>query len=241
MPSDCFSYLLAPDLRPSVRAQLADFVARWWPALSRILRPKPAYQTAAFSAAVVALAAKMAKADGVAVCLECETFERFFEPTPDELPRIRRLYELASQDTAGFEAYAASIARMLADEPDLKVNVLECLLLIACADGVLHPAEEAFLKTVGEIFGVSCERFRKIRARFVRDLSDPYHVLGVTPSATPQEIRTRYLELVRRFHPDRLIASGAQAAIVKAATVKLAAINAAYEMVGERAMQGERV
>lgn len=239
MSSDCFSNLLAPDLRPSVRVRLADFVARWWPALSRLVRPKPAHQTAAFSAAVIALAAKMAKADGVAVRIECETFERFFEPAPHELPRIRRLYNLASQDTAGFEAYAASIARMLDAEPDLKINVLECLLMIACADGVLHPAEEAFLRTVGETFGVSCERFRKIRARFVQDMSDPYHVLGVDPAASPQEIRARYLELVRRFHPDHLTARGAQAALIKAATVKLAAINAAYELIGGK-LQGER-
>ena len=239
MSSDCFSHLLAPDLGPSVRARLAGFFARWWPALSRLVQPKPAHQTAAFSAAVIALAAKMAKADGVAVRIECETFERFFEPSPEELPRIRRLYDLASQDTAGFETYAASIARMLADEPDLKINVLECLLMIACADGVLHPAEEAFLRTVGETFGVSCERFRKIRARFVQDMSDPYHVLGVDPEASPQEIRARYLELVRRFHPDHLTARGAQAALIKAATVKLAAINAAYELVGGK-LQGER-
>lgn len=238
MSSDCFSNLVAPELRPGVRLRFADFIARWWPGLSRLVRPKPAYETAAFSAAVIALAAKMAKADGAAVRIECETFERFFEPAPGELPRIRRLYDLASQDTAGFEAYAASIARMLADAPELKVNVLECLLMIACADGVLHPAEEAFLRTVGETFGISCERFRKIRARFVRDMSDPYHVLGVAPSATPQEIRARYLELVQRFHPDRLTARGAQAAIIKAATVKLAAVNAAYDLIGHR-RQGE--
>lgn len=239
MSSDCFSNLLAPNLRPSVRVRLADLFARWWPSLSHILRPKPAHETAAFSAAVIALAAKMAKADGVAVRLECDSFERFFEPSADELPRVRRLYALASQDTAGFEAYAQSIARMLEGRPDLKVNVVECLLMIACADGVLHPAEEAFLRTVGETFGISCERFRKIRARFVNDMSDPYNVLGVAPTATQQEIRARYLELVRRFHPDQLIARGAQAAIVKAATVKMAAINAAYELVG-RPAEGER-
>ena len=43
--------------------------------------------------------------------------------------------------------------------------------------------------------------------------------------------RARYLALVHRFHPDRLIAVGAQAALIKAATVKLAAINAAYEAI----------
>lgn len=240
MPLDCLSSFIEPAKDKGLRARLADFVGRWWPALGAFIRPIPAHQTAAFSAAVIALAAKMAKADGVAVRVECQSFERFFEPTPDELPRIRRLYELASQDTAGFEAYAESIARMLKDEPDLKINVLECLLMIACADGILHPAEEAFLRTVGRAFGVSCDEFKRIRAPFVRDLDDPYDVLGVSPSASHYEVRSRYIELVQRFHPDRLTARGAQAALIKAATVKLAAINAAYEAITNgRRVQGE--
>ncbi len=66
-------------------------------------------------------------------------------------------------------------------------------------------------------------------------------MLGVEPSASAQEVRTRYIDLVQRFHPDRLIARGAQAALVKAATVKLAAINAAYEaIVAGRRLQGEQ-
>jgi DnaJ like chaperone protein len=224
------------------RARLSALLGRWWPALGRFVRPKPVHQTAAFSAAIIALAAKMAKADGVAVRVECQTFERFFEPSPEEVPRIRRLYELASQDTAGFEIYAESVARMLKGEPDLKANVLECLLMIACADGILHPAEEAFLRTVGQAFGISCEEFRRIRAHFVRDADDPYHVLGLEPTVSEQDLRKRYVELVQRFHPDRLTARGAQAALIKAATAKLAAINTAYDaIVDGRRVQGERV
>jgi DnaJ like chaperone protein len=237
MPLDCISSFIEPARDKRLRARLADFIGRWWPALGRIVRPKHVHQTAAFSAAVIALAAKMAKADGVAVSAECETFERFFEPAPEDVPRVRNLYRLASQDTAGFEIYAESIARMLKNEPDLKVNVLECLLMIACADGLLHPAEEEFLRTVGKVFDISCDRFKRIRARFVRDMDNPYEVLGLEPTASHQEVRSRYIELVQRFHPDRLIARGAQAALVKAATAKLAAINAAYEAISA----GQRV
>ncbi|WP_439541282.1 TerB family tellurite resistance protein [Hyphomicrobium sp.] len=241
MPLDSLPNIIEQERVRGLRARFADLVDRWWPGLGRLLRPKPIHQTAAFSAAIIALAAKMAKADGVAVKVECQTFERFFEPAPEEVPRIRRLYQLASQDTAGFELYAESVARMLKDDHDLKVNVLECLLMIACADGIMHPAEEAFLRTVGHVFGISCEEFRKIKAPFLREIDNPYDVLGVEPSATPQEVRTRYIDLVQRFHPDRLIARGAQAALVKAATVKLAAINAAYEaIVAGRRLQGER-
>lgn len=231
MPLDCLPPIIEPERDPRLRTRLADRLGRWWPALGHLVRPKPAHQTAAFSTAVIALAAKMAKADGVAVKVECQTFERFFDPSPDEVPQIRRLYEQASQDTAGFEIYAERIARMLKREPDLKINVLECLLMIACADGILHPAEEAFLRTVGRTFGVSCDEFKRIRAPFVRDMDNPYDVLGIAPSASPQDVRSRYLELVQRFHPDRLTARGAQAALIKAANVKLAAINAAYEAI----------
>jgi DnaJ like chaperone protein len=241
MPLDSMSDYIEQERCQGFRARLADLLGRRWPALGRLVRPRPAHQTAAFSAAIIALAAKMAKADGVAVKVECQTFERFFEPAPEDVPRIRQLYELASQDTAGFEAYAQSVARMLKNDHDLKINVLECLLMIACADGVLHPAEEEFLKTVGQAFDVSCEEFRRIRAHFVRDVDDPYHVLGLEPSVSEQDLRRRYMELVQRFHPDRLIARGAQAALVKAATQKLAAVNAAYEaIVAGRRLQGEK-
>jgi DnaJ like chaperone protein len=241
MPLDCISNFIEPARDKGLRARLADLVGRWWPALGKLIRPKPVHETVAFSAAVIALAAKMAKADGVAVHVECQTFERFFEPAPHEVARIRSLYELASQDTAGFEVYAESIARMLRNEPELKVSVLECLLMIACADGILHPAEEAFLRTVGKAFGISCDEFKRIRAPFVRDLNDPYDVLGLKPTASHQEIRARYIELVQRFHPDRLTARGAQAALIKAATVKLAAINAAYEAItNDGRVEGER-
>ncbi|MBX9865059.1 MAG: TerB family tellurite resistance protein [Hyphomicrobium sp.] len=241
MPLDSLPSDSEPERPRGGRACWADFVGRWWPGLGNLIRPKPVHQTAAFSAAIIALAAKMAKADGVAVKIECQTFERFFEPAPHEIPRIRQLYQLASQDTAGFEHYAESIARMLKDDHDLKISVLECLLMIACADGIMHPAEEAFLRTVGHTFGITCEEFRKIKAPFLREIDDPYDVLGVNPSASAQEVRTRYIDLVQRFHPDRLIARGAQAALVKAATLKLAAINAAYEAIlAGRRLQGDR-
>jgi DnaJ like chaperone protein len=240
MPLDTFATHIASERGRGPRHRLADLLDPWWPALARLVRPTPVQQTARFSAAIVALAAKMAKADGVAVKAECQTFERFFEPSPEETPQIRRLYQLASQDTAGFELYAESVARMLKDEPELKIGVLECLLTIACADGVLHPAEEDFLRAVATAFGLSCDEFKRVRAPFVRDLDNPYEVLGLETSASARDVKRRYRELVQRYHPDRLIARGAQPALVKAATVKLAAINAAHEAILAEHAEGNR-
>jgi DnaJ like chaperone protein len=204
-------------------------------AMRRLKRKTPAHQSAAFTSAFVALAAKMAKADGVAVPAEVEAFERFLGVQPHDAPTVRRLFDLAKRDTAGFDLYAERIGRLLRDEPDLKQSVLECLMCVACSDGVLHPAEDEFVKTVAEKFGFSPQDFRKIRALFVRDSNSPYETLGVPPDAPEADVRARYRKLVLDNHPDRVAASGAPAAVVKAASAKLATINAAYDaIVAER-------
>jgi DnaJ like chaperone protein len=222
--------------RSSVLARILDRTG-----LSRFFRPRRASESAAFTTAFVSLAAKMAKADGVALLAEEQAFERFLELKPADAANVRRLYALAKTNTAGFELYATRIGRLLAKEPHLKINVLECLLYVACSDGVLHPAEDVFLRTVAEKFGVADADFKRLRAMFVHDPHCPYDLLGITPDATLPEIKARYRYLVTHCHPDRLMASGAKAAIIKAATTKIAAINVAYgTIMKERAPERQR-
>ena len=58
----------------------------------------------AFSVALIALSAKMAKADGVVTTNEVKAFHEFFAVPPHEMRNVARLYNLAQQDIAGFEA-----------------------------------------------------------------------------------------------------------------------------------------
>jgi DnaJ like chaperone protein len=211
------------------RSAVADLLGRL--GAGWLFRAAAPHQSAAFTSAFVALAAKMAKADGVAVLAEREAFERFLETPPEDVPRIRRLYDLAKQDTAGFEAYAERIGRLLRDEPQVMRCVLESLIYVACSDGVLHPAEDEFLRVVAEKFGLSSAEFRRMRAMFVRDAESPYEILGIAPDASDAEIKAHFRRLVIELHPDKLIAAGAEPAQVKAATAKLATINAAYEAI----------
>lgn len=191
-----------------------------------------------FTIAVVALSGKMARADGVVTEKEFEVFREAFGVPPQEEANVRRVFNLARQDIAGFEHYAGQIAKLFVDNPAMLEDVLDGLFEIAKADGVLHPGEAAFLERVAEIFGFAPNEYRRIRAaHFAPELTDPYVILGVSYVADDEEIKQTYRRLMRENHPDSLIARGVPAEFIKLATDKVAAINTAYEKIrGERGL-----
>lgn len=191
----------------------------------------PHAREAAFSMAVVALAAKMARADGVVTMSEATTFWSRFDVPPDAEKPIRRLFELAQQDVAGFEAYALKIAHLFPDDDAVREDILDILFTIAAADGVLHEAEDAFLTRVAEIFELDAVRVNRVKARHLSPDGDPYALLGVSPEMPLAEIRRKWRDLVREHHPDMLMARGVPAEFVKIANERLAVINAAFEAI----------
>ena len=210
-----------------------DALSAVWARLigDRVTERTPGYRTVAFTIAVTTLAAKMAKADGVALPVEERAFERVFDVPPDERDNFRRLYDLAAQDIAGYEIYAGKIATLLANEPEMLRALLECLFHVAAADGILHPDEDAFLAVVAERFGLSHGEFLSVRAGFINDPCSPYQILGVHPDISNADLKLRHRALVREHHPDRLAASGVPPELRCAANRRLAAINAAYDAV----------
>jgi DnaJ like chaperone protein len=195
------------------------------------------HRQATFAIAMIALSAKMAKADGVVMPSEVDAFCRSFTIPQGEEVNVSRIYNLAKRDTAGFEAYARNVARLLADNRDMLEDILDGLFDIAKADGAVHERELTYLHRVAELFGFDEHAFARIRARHVlggRD--DPYLVLGADPSWDHGRLRRHYLKLVTENHPDRLIARGIPEEFVRIATDRLAAINNAWESIeGKRA------
>ena len=185
-----------------------------------------------FTIAVVALAGKMARADGVVTETEFDVFLRVFSVPPQEEANVRRIFNMARQDIAGFEHYAQQIARLFVGNPAVLEDVLDGLFEIAKADGVLHPSEAQFLERVAEIFGFAPNEFRRIRAsHFAPELTDPYVILGVSYSADEDELKQTYRKLVRENPPDSLMARGVPADFIRLANDKLAAINNAYDKI----------
>jgi DnaJ like chaperone protein len=185
-----------------------------------------------FSVAIIALSAKMAKADGAVVASEVEAFRQIFDFPEEEARNVARLYNLARQDVAGYEAYAEKLAGLCGSgEQNCQMleNVVDGLFHIAKADGMVHEKELDFLARIAEIFHIDEDHFRRILARHVEvDGGNPYLILGVSPEDDFAEIRKRYRRLVSEHHPDKLIARGVPEALHAAANERMAALNAAY-------------
>lgn len=184
-----------------------------------------------FTIGVIALAAKMAKADGVVVPIEVSTFRKVFAFEPAQERNVSRVFDLAKQDVAGFESYASQIAELLKDDRKLLQHVLEGLMLVAIADGIVHPKEDAFLSAVARAFGFTEAQYRLFRARFVRDTDSPYEVLRIAADASDADVKARYRALVIDNHPDKLMGRGVPPEFIELANRKLAAINAAYDAI----------
>lgn len=196
----------------------------------------PPERSVGFAIAVIALGAKMAKADGHVTRNEVSAFREVFAIPKHEEANAARLFNYARQDVAGFEQYAQRIAAMFDESHETLCDLMEGLFFIAMADGEYHPAEDAFLMRVAEILGFDQRRFRSLRARFVPDAHpDPYEVLGVSPEASLDEIRAAWRAEVRESHPDRMIARGVPEEAIKLAERRLIAVNRAWEEInGER-------
>jgi DnaJ like chaperone protein len=195
----------------------------------------PPEKTVAFTIAVIALSAKMAKADGLVTRDEVMAFREVFHIPPEDEAGAARVFNLARQDVAGFEEYAKRIRAMFGQDQGTLCDLMEGLFHIAMADGTYHPGEDAFLLRVAEIFDLPEGSFRRLKSRFVPDADpDPYEVLGVDPEMPLDQIRATWRQLVRDSHPDRMIARGVPEEAIKLSERRLIDINRAWEEIAAR-------
>lgn len=188
----------------------------------------------AFTIGVIVLSAKMAKADGVVTRDEIAAFREVFRVPPDETRNVGRVWDLARKDVAGFEVYAQQIAKLFNTGSPVLEELLGSLLHIAKADGVVHANEVAYLQSIAEIFGFDRLAFQRLLSVYgAGPGDDPYGTLGVEPGASNDQVKATYRKLIRENHPDRLIAEGMPEEFVRQANDKMAAINAAYDVVAK--------
>ncbi len=189
-------------------------------------------RSVAFTIGVIALGAKLAKADGRVTRDEVSAFRSVFAISPADESHAARVFNLARQDVAGFDAYARKIAAMFPPRDPVLRDLLEGLFHIAIADGEFHPNEEDFLREVARIFGLTEICFRSIRAQVVPGApSDPFELLEIPVTSSLDEARAAYRRLVRTSHPDALRGRGVPDEAVKLAEARMQALNQAWEEV----------
>lgn len=194
----------------------------------------PAKDQVAFTVGVIALGAKMGKADGVVTTDEVNAFKEVFKVPEGEIQNVARIFNLSRQYVAGYEAYAEQLGAMFKGNRKLLEHVLEGLFHIAWADNRLDPREEQFLAQVAKRFGFTDTEFSYINARHViAEGRNPYHVLGVMPSISNDELKSHYHRLIADNHPDKLIARGVPKEFIAIATRRAAAINEAFDAIAK--------
>ncbi len=200
--------------------------------LDALAAQKQRRNEAAFSIALIALSAKMAKADGVVTDDEIDAFRSYFHFPESEADKVRMVYQLAQQDVAGFREYLTRVAKIFEDAPEVLEDVLDCLFHVAVADGVAHPRELELLEEAAKLFKVSKPAFHRLKAAHLGlGADDPYLILGIEPGVSLEAVKSAYRALSRDHHPDALMARGVPLDLVRISEGRMAAINNAYEQI----------
>lgn len=191
-------------------------------------------------AALVALGAKMAKADGQVRVEDVQAFRQVFKADESSEAMIGRFFDLARQTTAGYQRYARIVAKKFRAKPSALEDVLDGLFHIALADGIVTDDEAEFLSTVATEFGFSDREFRRIKAAHLgRESDDPYLILGVDPDISDVDLKRAYRRQAAANHPDRMMARGLPPEMVGLANHKMAMVNNAYtQILAERKSRG---
>src|ERR1700733_1522374 len=184
-----------------------------------------------FTIAVIALGAKMARADGEVTRDEVAAFNEVFQVPPGEEAHMRTIFDLARRSTHGFESYARQVGRLFADDRAVLEDLLGGLFHIALADGEVCAAEDRYLHEVARLFGFDEADYARIRATHCGPPpeEDPHAILGVAASASPEEIRVAYHRLVQEHPPHALSSHELPPEILARATARIALFNAAHD------------
>ena len=188
------------------------------------------YKSIVFTAGVIALSAKMAKADGKVTKEEILTFRKLVQIPKDNVNQVSKLWELAKETTDGYELYAKQIFSLFSNQPEILERILDILFEIAKSDGNIDSTELNYLKNVSNIFNFDEIIFKKLLALHNPE-NNSFEILGVKISDSLEDIQKKWKEMVKNNHPDKLVGQGMPIEFIESANQKLAIINSAYEEV----------
>jgi DnaJ like chaperone protein len=188
-----------------------------------------------FFLASFSMLAKLASIDGKVSEAEMGSVRQFMRQdlrlNPQSQRAAEEIFQTALRSRQPFEAFAAQFYRQFAAQPQLLELMIDILLRVSVADGELGEKEEELIFSAVRAFRMDRADYEKIRARHISSIGRSYARLGARRTDSDEEIKRKYRQLVRDYHPDTVSAKGLPDEFVKFANDQFREIQEAYDAI----------
>ena len=201
---------------------------------------------------LVSLIAKVAKSDGRVSELEARLITQVLDDLSQKVSGVREylkeVYNSQKENVDNAYETARNYKRAFNLNYDTCVARLTFFLNLAYIDGEFNKSEQDVIRNIAYGFGIDKETLDEIIYKFdsfygsrfgadhdeISQENDAFEVLGLSKNASLDEIKARYKELVRQYHPDILMGRGESKEVIERSTKKLQEINEAYGRLKEK-------
>lgn len=204
---------------------------------------------------LVSLLAKVAKSDGRVSELEARLITQVLDDLSQKVSGVsgvreylKEVYKSQKENVDNAYETARNYKSAFNLNYDICVARLTFFLNLAYIDGEFNKSEQDVIRNIAYGFGIDKETLDEIifkfdsfyGSRFDTNLNemvqekDAFEVLGLSKNASLEEVKARYKELVRQYHPDILMGRGESKEVIERSTKKLQEINEAYGRLKEK-------
>lgn len=201
---------------------------------------------------LVSLLAKVAKSDGRVSELEARLITQVLDDLSQKVSGVREylkeVYSSQKENVDNAYETARNYKRAFNLNYDTCVARLTFFLNLAYIDGEFNKSEQDVIRNIAYGFGIDKETLDEIIFKFdsfygsrfgadhdeISQENDAFEVLGLSKNASLDEVKVRYKELVRQYHPDILMGRGESKEVIERSTKKLQEINEAYGRLKEK-------
>ncbi|WP_459816002.1 TerB family tellurite resistance protein [Campylobacter concisus] len=201
---------------------------------------------------LVSLLAKVAKSDGRVSELEARLITQVLDDLSQKVSGVREylkeVYNSQKENVDNAYETARNYKHAFNLNYDTCVARLTFFLNLAYIDGEFNKSEQDVIRNIAYGFGIDKETLDEIIYKFdsfygsrfgadhdeISQENDAFEVLGLSKNASLDEIKARYKELVRQYHPDILMGRGESKEVIERSTKKLQEINEAYGRLKEK-------
>ena len=204
---------------------------------------------------LVSLLAKVAKSDGRVSELEARLITQVLDDLSQKVSGVsgvreylKEVYKSQKENVDNAYETARNYKRTFNLNYDTCVARLTFFLNLAYIDGEFNKSEQDVIRNIAYGFGIDKETLDEIIFKFdsfygsrfgadhdeISQENDAFEILGLSKNASLDEVKARYKELVRQYHPDILMGRGESKEVIERSTKKLQEINEAYGRLKEK-------